>query len=484
MNGDQLQTLQLWSVQEDRLVRKLGAYVPNRISVSFSPDGDWLILVDETNSQLLVWKLPSGDLVGRIPAPRRKKANFPRDRLSLDHRFGKGRVLVMRGTQSSRSTGSAPLRRLVDLETTKILCDLQPLPNGFRSKLDAKTAGSDYRMAWSDDRGGCHVTTWNLKTGTAEHRDVGKTNWRSYGTYAQFNHDATRLLVYGSKPGRFGRTQSTVELWDLAQNTKIREHVNSRLMSYSSSGFFANRETITLSPRSSFSRFRSGSRAICWKWKDGRDAAARTVLFSDKSKRWSINQGESGLIFSQNHTAVDTVLKGTAPLRRGVNLGTSPNTSAVLSPDKKIVALTPPSVEVRTRTRSQSRQFVRGKTSVSKQHVVTYVSRATPVPPGLWNASTGKRICAFPKEHRFQAFDVTGRWCCTISPDREVTIWDARSGQPVRRVQLPWPIGAGSVALTRIKVAPSGERLAILSHGALLLWDARSNRRLRSIDVA
>ncbi len=466
-------TLDVLSLEEDRVRGRLGTY-PTQPSVPaayFSHSGRWLVIV--SGADVEVWQLPALHRTATVHLPG------PRIRCEFDP--DERRLLLVGPSYAGDlpPVGQAfdpPFGQVIELESGKKLCDLQDLRD-----LGC-FADSTFRFTREQVLCVCHgdlasvpveVVLWDLKTGarTRLREPVGGKvdpgDWALRGGLVDLSPDGKRLVVASSWQDEKSRLVRTyLQLWDLPGKRVLRQHHvrheggDVRYRWYlrlvpDKIGFY-----VTLGDEADD----KGSIYHGWRWEDGQHYQSRPLklLAVDEDLHWTLWRDAKHVFL----------------YHRGVN---------------------------RSFALQDSASYDYRASSPSGRFVVLEKAKSS----GLWDVVTGKRLVAFPKGHRFGAFDPTGAWVATVDPvAEEVRVWQVRSGREAHRFQVPaladnngkprlttyHSTREGKVHTVRlepieVRVHPRGDRIAVLVHGVIRLFgpirigEATGSQLLQTIPV-
>jgi WD40 repeat protein len=287
----------------------------------------------------------------------------------------------------------------------------------------------------------------DIPAGNTDKWRVGSHRWKQVG--GLLNSDHSRLLLYGTVEGdSWSADVPHAELWNLTEKTRLRDFTSKGESHFPNWVIFADSSTVNLARDRTHDE--DSNTNTSWNWIDGKDAVGRgqlVLLATGNESKWALELNDSKLILRGREGHEGVVI------------------DAVI-----------PSVPIRQLQESSSFQVAADDSTLA---LTLNDERA-----GLFDVKTGKHLCTFPHDHRFRAFDSSGKWCATIGSDRKVILWDTRTAEPLHTTVLTWPIGGRSVRDITMKIHPSGQQLALWTHGAIILWDVERNVAIRTADPA
>jgi WD40 repeat protein len=466
-------TLDLWSLEEGRVLTRLGDYAARGeakagedapLSAAFSPSGRWLLVVERPAARVEVWDVAERERKYSLMLPgRRVRHEFDADE----------RRLLLVGP--SYDPGSAPLYtpadppfgRVIDLPSGATVCDLQD--------LEKMGDFADDPFRFTADRLLCvrfgnlelvpfFVASWDLCTGKrtafgqAAAERVGAGDWHLKGGLIRLSPGGTKLRVSGTWKGTLdGGTAhySYLQIWDLLDRKILKQRLfkSTRNEPILFRGI-PDRDGIYEAP--GYDWVKKPLTFIGWKWADGAEKRSRPLtLLAAEDDRWTLWRSARGVFLYD--AAGD---------------------------------------RFRDLDRTLGEYEYRASTPDGRLFVLEQAAES-----GVWDTRTGQRILAFPGGHRFRAFDPTGRWVGTV--DRlggEICIWDTRTAEihhsmklaslaanpPGYRVQFSNNTGEGVLHSARVdpvelRIHPGGDRLAVVSQGVIQLWDLAAKRALLTL---
>ena len=103
---------------------------------------------------------------------------------------------------------------------------------------------------------------------------------------------------------------------------------------------------------------------------------------------------------------------------------------------------------------------------------------------GIWDPTDGQLLARLDKSHICRGFDPTGQWALVVAPAGELQVLNLKEGGQI--AYRCAPLRSRDVAFDPItatmKLAPTGNRLSVLTHGVIRLWDLETNRPILMVD--